>query len=154
MSHKDGYKLGQSNSDIFRKLTEKLAELLTQSTGFPHQGPSKIDVLLQTAHMALSERVHAGNKLPGDDFLMEKDGKYYQAMLEVTRTIDPALPVEELLQSLLGRDIGAVLEWEKTTLEMDEALLERVDGSAEVKEEIRAGLVSRRAKYEEKLRRN
>jgi hypothetical protein len=154
MSQQDGYKLAQSNSDLFRKLAEKLAELLAQSTGSPPQGPSKVNVLLQNAHKALSERVNAGNKLPGDDFLIEKDRAYYQAMLEATRTIDPALPVEEQLQKLLDRDIGAVLGWEKATLEMDEALLERFEGSAEVKEEIRADLVSRRAKHEEKLRRN
>jgi hypothetical protein len=154
MSKQDGYKLSESNSDLFTKLAEKLAEQLAQSAGSPPQGLSKVDTLLQNAHKLLSQRINAGDKLPGDDFLIEKDGTCYQAMLELTQTIDRALPVEEQLQRLLDRDIGVVLDWDKAALEMDEALLELFEGSAEVKEEIRAELVSRRAKHEDKLRRN
>ena len=65
--------------------------------------------------------------------------------------IDPKLQVEEQVK-FMDRGIAAVTGLEKTMLDMDEALLERFEGSEEAKKEIRADLASRTEKHEENLR--
>jgi hypothetical protein len=76
MSLQDGYKVAESNSALFRSLAEKLREQYAKSTGSPHLGLSKIDVLLQSPHQALSERISADKRLRGDKVLIAKDQAY------------------------------------------------------------------------------
>jgi hypothetical protein len=113
---------------------------------------SRSNVLLDKAHQALSERVDEHNLLAGDDDLKAKDEVFCQAILEVAAKFDPALPVEEQFQALLDRDIRAVLALEKAALELYEGLLDRVEGGAAVKEEVRGELGRWRTGHEEKMR--
>ena len=65
--------------------------------------------------------------------------------------INPRLPMEEQVK-FMDRSIAAVMGVEKAMLEIDETLLERFEGSKEVKEETRVDLASRREKHEENFR--